>query len=123
MAHAGGGLVSSEQGCDFVKCQCASHGGVFRCLIEDGEHGQLVMGIDDEHLNLEQFSRLLTTHAVWRCALSLSWRMAADDTHPQGCPRECRPLLGGGRHLPGSRTESGRIQTRLRPVPRYRLQL
>jgi len=45
--------------------QWVARGGVLRCLIEDDEDGQLVVGIDDEQLSLEQFGRLLTTHAGW----------------------------------------------------------
>jgi len=45
--------------------QWVPRGGVLRCLIEDDEDGQLVVGIDDHELSLEQFGRLLTTHAGW----------------------------------------------------------
>ena len=45
--------------------QWVPRGGVLRCLIEDDEDGQLVVGIDNEQLSLEEFGRMLTTHAGW----------------------------------------------------------
>ena len=36
-----------------------------RCLIEDNEHHQLVVKIDERELQLEQFGKLLTTYAGW----------------------------------------------------------
>ena len=44
--------------------QWCPRGGVLRCLIED-EEGQLVVGIDDRELSLEEFGRMLTTYAGW----------------------------------------------------------
>ena len=38
---------------------------VLRCFIGDDENGQLVVGIDDQELGLEEFGRLLTTRAGW----------------------------------------------------------
>ena len=38
---------------------------VLRCLIEDDENGQLVVGVDDHELSLEEFGKLLTTRAGW----------------------------------------------------------
>lgn len=38
---------------------------VLRCLIEDDAEHQLVVGIDDHELSLEEFGRLLTTYAGW----------------------------------------------------------
>jgi hypothetical protein len=45
--------------------QWTPRGGVLRCLIEDNEHGRLVVVIDDKELSLEQFGRMLTTYAGW----------------------------------------------------------
>ena len=45
--------------------QWVPRGGVLRCLVEDNEHGQLVVGIDDQQLSLEEFGRMLTTYAGW----------------------------------------------------------
>ena len=38
---------------------------MLRCLIEDDENGQLVVGVDDRELSLEEFGKLLTTRAGW----------------------------------------------------------
>ena len=38
---------------------------MLRCLVEDDENGQLVVGIDDQELSLEEFGRMLTTYAGW----------------------------------------------------------
>ena len=45
--------------------QWSPRGGVLRCLVEDDENGQLVVGIDEEQLSLEEFGRMLTTYAGW----------------------------------------------------------
>jgi hypothetical protein len=45
--------------------QWTPRGGVLRCLIEDDENGQLVVGIDDRELSLEEFGRMLTMYAGW----------------------------------------------------------
>ena len=45
--------------------QWCPRGGVLRCLIEDDENGKLVVAIDDQELSLEEFGRMLTTHAGW----------------------------------------------------------
>jgi hypothetical protein len=45
--------------------QWCPRGGVLRCLVEDEENGQLVVGIDDKKLSLEEFGRMLTTYAGW----------------------------------------------------------
>ena len=34
-------------------------------LVEDDENGQLVVGIDDQELSLQEFGRMLTTRAGW----------------------------------------------------------
>ena len=44
--------------------QWCPRGGALRCLIGD-EEGQLVVGIDDRELSLEEFGRMLTTYAGW----------------------------------------------------------
>ncbi len=44
--------------------QWVPRGSVLRCLIED-EEGELVVGIDEHALRLEEFGRLLTTYAGW----------------------------------------------------------
>ena len=45
--------------------QWSPRGGVLRCLVEDDENGQLVVGIDNQELRLEEFGRMLTTYAGW----------------------------------------------------------
>ncbi|MDM4019545.1 DUF7713 domain-containing protein, partial [Roseiconus lacunae] len=44
--------------------QWCLRGDVLRCLIDD-EDGQPVIVIDDQELMLEQFGKLLVTHAGW----------------------------------------------------------
>jgi len=43
--------------------QWAPRGGVLRCQIGDGEHGNLVVEIDDREFTLEEFGKMLVTHA------------------------------------------------------------
>jgi hypothetical protein len=38
---------------------------VLRCIIEDNEHGEAVIVIDDKQLSLVEFGRLLTVYAGW----------------------------------------------------------
>ena len=45
--------------------QWVPRGGVLRCLIQDDEHGQLVVKIDEQALPLKQFGKLLATYAGW----------------------------------------------------------
>ena len=45
--------------------QWCPRGRVLRCLVGDDENGQLVVGIDDQELSLEEFGRMLTTYAGW----------------------------------------------------------
>jgi hypothetical protein len=45
--------------------QWCPRGGVLRCLVEDDKNGQLVVGIDDQELSLQEFGRMLTTYAGW----------------------------------------------------------
>ena len=50
----------------FARCdQWVPRGGVLRCLIQDDEHGQLVVKIDEQELRLKQFGKLLTTYTGW----------------------------------------------------------
>jgi hypothetical protein len=50
----------------FARCdQWVPRGGVLRCLIQDDEHGQLFVKIDEQELRLKQFGKLLTTYAGW----------------------------------------------------------
>jgi hypothetical protein len=45
--------------------QWTPRGSVLRCHIEDDEHGELVVHVDDQELDLHAFGRLLTTYAGW----------------------------------------------------------
>ncbi len=45
--------------------QWVARGGVLRCIIEDGEHGEAVIHIDEQELSLEQFGTLLRSYAGW----------------------------------------------------------
>ena len=45
--------------------QWVPRGGVLRCLIHDDAEQQLVVAIDEQELDLEQFGKLLTTYAGW----------------------------------------------------------
>ena len=40
-------------------------GDVRRCIIEDDEHGEAVIWIDDKELSLQEFGGLLTVHTGW----------------------------------------------------------
>jgi len=51
--------------------QWVPRGDVLRCRIEDDENGQLVVGIDDQELSLEQFGKLLVGHAGWGMRIEL----------------------------------------------------
>lgn len=53
--------IEYSAGCD----QWCPRGGVLRCQVEDDENGQLVVGIDEKQLTLEEFGRMLTTYAGW----------------------------------------------------------
>jgi hypothetical protein len=53
---------------------------VLRCLIQDDEHGQLVVEIDEQELRLEEFGKLLTTYTGWVCELSLCPTMNCTET-------------------------------------------
>lgn len=46
-------------------CQWVPRGHVLRCVVGDDEEGQLVVGIDDKKLDLEEFGRMLATYAGW----------------------------------------------------------
>jgi hypothetical protein len=45
--------------------QWVPRGDVLRCELHDDEDGRLVVQIDDRELSLEEFGRLLVTHAGW----------------------------------------------------------
>ena len=46
--------------------QWTPRGDVLRCVIEDGgPNGEAIIYIDDHELSLEEFGRLLVTHAGW----------------------------------------------------------
>jgi hypothetical protein len=45
--------------------QWSPRGDVVRCLIEDDENGRPVFHVDGHELTLEEFGRLLVTHAGW----------------------------------------------------------
>jgi len=45
--------------------QWLPQGEVLRCIIEDNEHGEAVIVIDDKQLSLAEFGRLLTVYAGW----------------------------------------------------------
>lgn len=45
--------------------QWVPRGGVLRCLINDDEDGQLMVGIDDKELTLEEFGRMMISYAGW----------------------------------------------------------
>jgi hypothetical protein len=64
-------------------------------LIHDDENGQLVVEIDDQELNLEQFGRLLTTYAGWGMRIEF---VPEDALHrrPAHEVREPKPENQGG---------------------------
>jgi len=45
--------------------QWVPRGEILRCVIEDDEHGEAVVWIDDRELSLHEFGRLLTVYAGW----------------------------------------------------------
>jgi hypothetical protein len=45
--------------------QWVARGDVLRCQVLDDTEGQLVVEIDDRELTLEEFGRMLVTHAGW----------------------------------------------------------
>ena len=50
----------------FTRCdQWVPRGHVLRCLIQDDEHGQLVVKVDEQNLRLKQFGKLLTAYEGW----------------------------------------------------------
>jgi hypothetical protein len=58
-------LGSPRINCSVHSGQWCPRGGVLRCLVEDDENGQLLVGIDDQELSLKEFGRMLTTYAGW----------------------------------------------------------
>jgi hypothetical protein len=45
--------------------QWVPRGRVLRCLVQDDEHGQLVVRVDGRALRLKQFGKLLTSYEGW----------------------------------------------------------
>jgi hypothetical protein len=70
--------------------QWVPRGGVLRCLIEDDENRQLVVGIDDQELSLEEFGQLLVTYAGWGMRIEF---VPEDEVHrrPTHVVREPKP--------------------------------
>jgi len=68
---------------------------VLRCLIQDGENGQLIVEVDDHEISLEQFGRLLTTYAGWGMRIEF---VPSDELHrrPVHEVREPEPQNEGG---------------------------
>jgi hypothetical protein len=83
--------LGAEQIEYFAQCdQWVPRGGVLRCLIEDDEHGQIVVKIDQQELRLKQFGKLLATYAGWAMRIEF---MPGDEVHR-------RPALEVREHLP-----------------------
>ena len=82
MAPGGRWFGESRARLRFVQSQRPLCGGVFRCLIADDEHGQMVVGIDDQQLRLEEFGRMLTTYGGGACGSSLGQGEFALDVLP-----------------------------------------
>ena len=68
-----------------------ARGDVLRCLINDDEDGQLMVGIDDKELTLEEFGKLLMTHAGWGMRIEI---VPEDEVHR-------RPAFKVGEPEPG----------------------
>ena len=70
--------------------QWVPRGNVLRCQIEDDENGRLVVGIDDKELTLEEFGKMLTTHAGWGMRIEI---VPDDEVHrrPAHEVREPKP--------------------------------
>jgi hypothetical protein len=63
----------------FARCdQWVPRGHVLRCLIQDDEHGQLIVKIDEQALPLKQFGKLLATYAGWGMRIEF---MPEDEVH------------------------------------------
>jgi hypothetical protein len=45
--------------------QWVPRGEVVRCLVDDSEQGEVVIDIDGHELSLEEFGRMIKTHAGW----------------------------------------------------------
>jgi len=58
--------------------QWTPRGTVLRCTINDDEHRQAVIQIDDRELCIEDFGRLLTTYAGWGMRIEF---VPEDQTH------------------------------------------
>jgi hypothetical protein len=74
--------------------QWVPRGGVLRCLIEDDENRQLVVGIDDHELSFEEFGKLLVTYAGWGMRIEF---VPEDEVHrrPTHVVREPKPEQDG----------------------------
>ena len=74
--------------------QWVPRGGVLRCLIEDDENRQLVVGIDDQELSLVEFGKLLVTYAGWGMRIEF---VPEDEVHrrPTHVVREPKPEKDG----------------------------
>jgi hypothetical protein len=70
----GAGQIEYFSRCD----QWVPRGGVLRCLIQDDEHGQLIIKIDEQALSLRQFGKLLGTYAGWGMRIEF---MPEDEVH------------------------------------------
>jgi hypothetical protein len=75
----------------FARCdQWVPRGGVLRCLVEDDQHGQVIVKIDEQELRLKQFGKLLATHTGWGMRIEF---MPEDEVHR-------RPVLEVREHIP-----------------------
>jgi hypothetical protein len=75
----------------FARCdQWVPRGGVLRCLVEDDQHGQVIVKIDEQELRLKQFGKLLATHTGWGMRIEF---MPEDEVHR-------RPVLEVREHMP-----------------------
>jgi hypothetical protein len=83
--------LGAEQIEYFARCdQWVPRGGVLRCLIEQDEHGHVIVKIDEQELRLKQFGKLLATYAGWGMRIEF---MPGDEVHR-------RPVLEVREHMP-----------------------
>jgi len=68
--------------------QWVPRGMVLRCLIADDEAGRVVIEIDDHELSLEEFGRLLVTHAGWGMRIEF---VPEDEVHRRPAHKVCEP--------------------------------
>ena len=63
----------------FSRCdQWVPRGGVLRCVIEEDEHGKVIVRIDEQELRLKQFGKLLATYTGWGMRIEF---MPEDEVH------------------------------------------